>query len=64
MSELTDTDMPHAASQGRAAVERDHMGRPVVTSWSEALKHDLPWMLGMAAVTVFVIGALAGYWGR
>ncbi|NKE45726.1 hypothetical protein HB662_13125 [Roseomonas frigidaquae] len=50
MSETQDSDATH-----------DHMGRKIVDSKREAFQQDLPWIIAMAALTVFTIMALAGY---
>jgi hypothetical protein len=43
---------------------KDHMGRPIAESWRDALKHDAPWMAASVVLLVFLVGALAGFWGR
>lgn len=47
-------------TQGNDATH-DHMGRKIVGSKSEMFKQDLPWIIAMAALTVFTIMALAGF---
>jgi hypothetical protein len=59
--ELADTDETIARATDPT---HDHMGRRIVGSKSEALKQDLPYMVGMVLLLVFLVGALAGFWGR
>lgn len=61
---LRDTDEPIARAIAEPAPTHDHMGRPVTESKMAAFRHDLPYMLGMAGLLVFLVGALAGWWGR
>jgi len=47
-----------------AYAETDHMGRRHAATVGEAFRQDLPWILGLVGLLVFMIGALAGFWGR
>jgi len=54
---VIETEQVHADS----AAGMDHMGRKKVSSVAEAFRQDLPWMLGLVALVVFLIGAMSGY---
>jgi hypothetical protein len=54
---LTDTDLAEAA--GRET--HDHMGRRHAATLGEAFAQDWPWIVGLIALMVFVIGSLAGH---
>lgn len=58
ISELTDTD----ETISRATAPTPPAPRPVTSG--ELWRRDLPYMLGMIPLIVFLIGALAGWWGR
>lgn len=51
---LAETDLPVAQSH-------DHMGRPPANTVMEAFRMDLPWIIALIALMVFVVMALAGY---
>jgi uncharacterized protein YbaP (TraB family) len=57
MTELTDTDMPHASA---AASSKDHMGRRPANSVMHAFSMDWPWILALVLLMAFCLGQMSG----
>ncbi|MGG5808751.1 hypothetical protein [Falsiroseomonas sp. CW058] len=63
-TELGDTDETIARAIHDRNDTHDHMGRRHAVSLGDAFRMDLPWIAGVLLLIVFLVGALAGFWGR